>query len=245
MFGTQACKSAWLAVIAIMLAGSSSLSAEEVDARALLGRMSEEIAGLDSFVLRGEAYVDARLAAGQLIEHSSEVTMRIRRPDLMRLTMADGEGVKELYFGGGLLTLYSQKENFYTQAKIPGGIEAAADFAVNEVGIDAPMLDFLSNSIASRLQQDAEKVQYLGPSLIRGNTFDHVAIRLPEIDVQIWIAAKGLPLPGKMVISSKWEGGSPRTVVFFSWDTEPDFPADNVKFVPPQDATEIELVLDP
>jgi hypothetical protein len=234
------------AVILVMLTGVlvSKPFAEELDARALLERMSSEIAGLQQFIVRGEAYADARLPAGQIIQHASDVTLRIRRPDAMRLTVRTIDGAKELYFGGGLLALYSEMENLYAQAEVKGGIDKAADFAVNEVGIDAPMLDLLSNNIAERLQKDAQAVQYLGQDIIRGKQMDHVAIRLPEIDVQIWVASEGRSLPGKMVISSKWEGGSPRTSVFFDWNTDPGFTDEAIRFVPPANASEIDFLLE-
>ncbi len=246
MFGTRLYKTVWLTSIGMMAAGTftGNAAAQESDPQALLGRMSAEIAALDSFILSGELYVDARLAAGQIIEHSSEVTMRIRKPTEMRITTRDAEGTNELYFGGGVLTLYREVENLYAQTVIPEAIEAAAEFALTEVGIDAPLLDFVSNNIAEQLQEDAEEVRHLETSLIRGSIFEHIAIRTPEIDIQLWIAAEGPPLPGKMVISSKWEGGAPRTVLFLNWDTDPTFPSDNLEFVPPQDASEIEFVLD-
>ena len=247
MFRTQPCKFTWLTVIAMIVAGSftSSVSAQEPDARALLGRMSAEIAGLDSFIVSGDAYADARLAAGQIIELASTVIMRVRKPGEMRLTNRSAEGVKELFFGGGVLSFYSEEDKFYAQIEIPEGIGAAAEFAVDRVGIDAPLLDFVSKNLVKYLLDDAEEVQHLGTSLIRGDLFEHIGIRTPEVDLQFWIASEGRPLPGKMAMSSKWEGGSPRFVAFFNWDTKPDFPADSFKFVPPQGATKIEFVLDP
>jgi hypothetical protein len=234
--------------LATLLALSGSFSVygltSEVAPESLLKRMSDEIASLDHFIVRGEVYADARLPAGQIIQNASDVTLRIRRPDAMRLTLRTIDGAKELYFSNSVLTLYSEVEKFYAQADIVGDIDAAADFAVNKVGIDAPMLDLLSNNVATQLQQDAEKVQYIGQDMIRGSKHDHVAIRMPEVDVQIWIAATGKSLPGKMVISSKWEGGSPRTVVFFNWQTEPDFPSGTLKFETPSDASEVDFLLE-
>jgi hypothetical protein len=62
--------------------------------------------------------------------------------------------------------------------------------------------------------------------------------------MQIWIASEGRPLPGKLVISSKWEGGSPRFVAFFKWDTDPAFEPDLFTFDPPDGAVRIEFLSD-
>jgi hypothetical protein len=168
----------------------------------------------------------------------------MRRPDAMRITNRDAETTKEIYFGSGVLTVYSQTDNFYAQHDIPAGVDAAARFAADEIGIDAPVLDFVSGDVAAHLQEDAESISYLGLSRFRGMTYHHIGIRAAEVDLQFWVAAEGPPLPRKMAISSKWEGGSPRSVFFFSWDTNPDFGRDSFSFEPPDGATKIEFDLD-
>ena len=118
------------------------------------------------------------------------------------------------------------------------------DFAVNQMSIDAPLIDFLSSDVAGLMLENASEVQYLGTSLIRDEVFHHIALRSEETDVQIWIATEGQHLPGKIAISSKWEGGAPRFVAFLDWDTEPDFPQGSLVFVPPEGAAEVEMLLD-
>jgi hypothetical protein len=201
--------------------------------------MSDEIAGLNSFSISGDAYADARLDAGLIIEHASQATLRVRKPDLIRITNKTSEDVKELYFASGVLTVYTKSRNFYGQTAIPDGAASALDYAVNEIGIDAPMLDFVAGNVAEKILANATEVLYLGTSLIRGKLYEHVAIRTPEIDIQLWIASEGPPLPGKMALSAKWDGGSPLTVVFLDWNTDPDFPDGEVQFVPPDGATKI------
>ena len=118
------------------------------------------------------------------------------------------------------------------------------DFAVNEVGIEAPLLDLVSQDVAGHLLEDAEEISYLGTSLVRGEIFHHVAIRFAEIDMQVWIAAEGLPLPGKISMISKWEGGAPRFVAFLTWDVDPDIPDGTFDFEAPDGAVEIDFLFD-
>ena len=68
MFGLKICKPILLIVTATIGAGAF---AEEPDPKRLIEQMSAEIAALDSFIVHGDGYSDARLAAGQLIEHAS------------------------------------------------------------------------------------------------------------------------------------------------------------------------------
>lgn len=243
--GTDVFGAQWI-LMTVIVAGTftTTVSAQNSGAVVLLGRMSSAIAALENFIVRGEAYTDARLAAGQIIEHASEVIMHVRRPGMMRITNRDTENTKEIFFSDGVLSVYSERHNFYAQTKTLNGIESAAAFAINEVGIDAPLLDFALGNISDHLLEDAEDVRHVGTSLIRGDIYDHIAVRTPEIDLQIWIASEGPPLPGKMVISSKWEAGVPRFVVFLKWDTDPAPLSDSFSFVPPEDAAEIEFILD-
>jgi len=221
------------------------LSAQEQDAEqdaiALLQQMSAEIEKLDAFIVRGDGYTDARLSAGLIIETASEITMRVLKSGTVHLSNRTSEGAKEIFFGAGLLSIYSEKENFYAQTEIPEGMEAALNFVITELGLDAPLLDFLSGDTVNAMVVNADEVLHLGPSLVRGVSYEHVAIRTPETDVQIWIAAQGPPLPGKMSISSKWEAGSPRFVVFLNWETNPAFPAESLVFSPPPGAIRIEF----
>jgi hypothetical protein len=216
-------------------------NAQEPDPRELLKRMSDEIAGLQSYIINGDAYSDARLDGGLIIEHASQATLRIRKPDLVRITNRTSEDTKDLFFDSSVLTVYTQSKNLYGQTEIPGGAKAALDYAVNDMGIDLPMLDFVSGKVAETLLANATDVMYLGTSLIRGSVYEHIVIRTADIDVQLWIATEGPPLPGKMSLSAKWDGGSPRTVVFMDWNITPDFPNHALQFEPPEGAIKIKF----
>lgn len=224
---------------------AASASAQEFDAKELIERMSAEIAQLNRFVVRGDAYTDARLAAGLIIEHASQVELRLQRqPAAVRISNRKSEGTTEIFFDDGRLSVYNDRDNFYAQTEIPKSVDSMLSYAVNEVDIEAPLLDFVSSNIAGDLINGADEIRHLGTSLIRETTFHHIAIRSSEVDVQLWIAAEGQPLPGKLVISSKWEAGSPRFVAFFDWETDPDFSPDLFRFDPPNDAIEIGFIAD-
>ncbi len=224
------------------IAGTATAHAQEPDATELVQRVSAEIASLNAFVVRGDAYADARLDAGQIIEHSSEVTLRLRRePGSIRISNRSAEDTKEIYFNDGAVNVYSTAENFYAHAEIPQGVESMLDFVVDDIGIESPMLDLVAADVADHLLTDMESIAYLGTSLIRNKVYHHVGIRYPDTDVQVWIASEGRPLPGKLAISSKWEGGAPRFVAFFEWDTDPEFARNTFTFDPPDGAIQIDF----
>ena len=224
------------------IAGALTAHAEELDATELVERMSAEIASLDAFLVRGDAYADARLDAGQIIEHSAQVTLQLRRkPSAIRISNRSAEDTKEIYFDDGAVNVYSTAENFYARAEIPEGVDSMLDFAIDDIGIESPMLDLIAADVADDLLTDRESISYLGTSLIRDKVYHHVGIRYPDTDVQVWIASEGRPLPGTLAISSKWEGGAPRFVAFFEWDTDPEFAQDTFTFDPPDGAVQIDF----
>ncbi len=215
--------------------------AQEPDPRELLSRMSNEVANLQQFTISGDAYADARLDAGLILEQTTQATMRVSKPNSVRITNRTADDLKELYFKSNELTIFTRSKNFYAHVQFPEGTTNGLNYAIDELGIDVPMMDFVTGDVAERLLADATEVIYLGKSLVRENVYEQVAIRTPEIDVQIWIAAEGPPLPGKMSLSAKWDGGSPRTVIFMEWDTAPDFPDDIFDFEPPDGAQQIAI----
>ena len=226
----------------LTILGATAALADEPDARSLLEDMSDAIENLAAFSVEGDAYADARLDAGFIIEHSSRVTLRLRRdPGSIRITNRSAEDTREIYFDRGAVHVYSSADNVYAEAEIPEGVESMLEFAVDDLGIESPMLDLIAADVAKHLLTDAQDIQYLGTSLIRERTYHHVGIRYPETDVQVWIASDGVPLPGKLAISSKWEGGAPRFVGFFEWNTSPRFAGDTFAFEAPDGAIRIDF----
>ena len=143
------------------------------------------------------------------------------------------------------LTAYNSDRNFYAQKPIPDSVLAAIDFALNDMRILAPLLELISGKFAENVTGDEAEVAYMGTSLFRGDVHDHIAIRGPEVDMQLWIAADAPHLPKKMALVSKWESGAPRLVGFMNWDTSAELADDLFVFVPPKGATEIQFVSAP
>ena len=185
MFARNDCKRTGLAtLLATLLSIATSVAAEEqLDASELVERMSAEIASLDAFMVNGDAYADARMDAGQIIEHSSQVTLKLRRkPSAIRISNRSAEDTKEIYFDDGAVNVYSTAENFYAEAEIPQGVDSMLEFVVDDIGIESPMLDLIAADVADHLLEDMESISYLGTSLIRDKVYHHVGIRYPETD---------------------------------------------------------------
>jgi len=236
-------------LVAVLSAGTvlAQDSGARRDARAIevLKNMSTYTAKLDQFVIRSTAFTDARLDAGLMVSNAIEIELTIDRPGSMHVTNFDGVQEKELFFHDGTLTIFSSENKFYAQASIPNDIEAAAEFALEEFGIEAPLMDMIYRNITTHLIGSQETVLYLtDKSRVGGVDCHHIAIRSPEVDVQLWVQEGDRPVPRKIMITSKWEGGAPRFFANMSWDTAPDIDSDIFEFQAPEGSTNIGFAAD-
>ena len=117
----------------------------------VLKSMSAYTSKLDKLVIRGVAFTDARLDAGLLVSNATEVKLTIDRPGSMYISNFDGVEKKEIYFHKGHLTVFSSQDKFYGRADIPEEIEAAAEYVLEELGIDAPLMDLIYRDVSSHL----------------------------------------------------------------------------------------------
>lgn len=229
---------------ACLVAGAASANENGVrqDARAMdvLKKMSAYKDSLDQVVIRSVSLTDARLGAGLMVSNSTEVKVSIDRPGSMLISSFDGVQSKELYFHDGTLTVFNSERGFYAQASIPEDIEAAMEFALEELEVEAPLMDMIYRDASVHLIGSQETILYLtDKARVAGTDCHQIAIRADEVDVQLWVEEGDRPVVRKIMITSKWEGGSPRFVANLAWDVEPDFKQDTFEFKAPEGAINI------
>jgi hypothetical protein len=217
------------------------------DARAMdvLKKMSAYKETLDRVVIHSVSLTDARMGAGLMVSNSTEAKVSIDRPGSMLISSFDGVQNKELYFHDGTLTVFNSERGFYAQASIPREIEAAMEFALEELEVEAPLMDLIYRDASVHMIGSQETVLYLtDKARVAGTDCHHIAIRADEVDVQLWVEEGERPLVRKIMITSKWEGGSPRFVANIKWDVEPDFKSDLFEFKAPEGSINIGFAQD-
>jgi hypothetical protein len=234
-------------LIAVMSFSTVNAQADGVrqDAKAVdvLKKMAAYKSSLDQVTIKGVTLTDARLGAGLIVTNSEEVQVSIDRPGSMHISSFDGETNKGLYFHNGLLTVFNSESKLYAQAEIPKDIDAAMEFALEELDIEAPLMDMIYRDVSAHLIGSDETILYLtDKSRVGGTDCHHIAIRGSEADVQLWVEEGDRPMTRKIMITSKWEGGSPRFIANLHWDDDPKFKPDMFEFKAPEGATKIEFV---
>jgi len=216
---------------------------QDIKAIDVLKKMAAYKSTLDQVTIKGVSLTDAKLGGGLMVSNSEEVHISLNRPGSMYISSFDGETKKGLYFHDGLLTVFSSEDKLYAQAEIPKEIDAALDFALNELGIEAPLMDLIYQDVSTHLIGSDETILYLtDKSRVGGTNCHQIAVRGSEVDVQLWVEEGDRPVPRKIMITSKWEGGSPRFIANLLWDTDPEFKPGMFEFKAPEGATKIEFV---
>lgn len=230
-------------VLIVALLGSGAVFAQdsgEARAKEVLKSMSAYTASLDRLVIRGTAFIDGRLDAGLMVSNASEVKVTVDRPGSMHLSNFDGVTEKELFFDNGSLTLFSSDTGYYAQASVPNEIEAAAEYALEEMGIEAPLMDLIYRDVSAQMVGSEDTVMYLtDKARVGGVDCHHIAVRGPDVDLQLWIEEGDRPVPRKIMITSKWEGGAPRFFANMAWDANPQVDPEIFKFKVPAGAINI------
>lgn len=223
------------------MAGAENTGVRQ-DTRAIevLNGMSAFNGSLDRFSINSVSMTDARLGAGLIVTNVAEVEMNIDRPGSAHIRVFDGVNVKELFFDDGTFTVHNSENSYYAQAEIPKDLDAAMKYTVEDLEVDAPLLDLMYRDAAEYLVTSQETILYLtDKARVGGVDCHHLAIRGPESDVQLWVQEGDKPMLRKIIITSKWEGGSPRFVANLSWDTDPEFGDGVFQFKAPEGAANI------
>ncbi len=224
------------------LAGADEGPRRDSQAIEVLEGMSSYLAGLERFAVSGNGSTDGRLDAGLIVSNPLEVELKVQRPGSLHISHFDGEQTRNLYVHEGTLTLHQSVEGYFASTKVPDGIEAAMTFALENLSIEAPLMDLIAEDVFARLAGTSDPVLYLtGNSRVDGVNCHHIAIRNAEVDIQIWVEKGDRPLPRQLILTSKWEGGAPRFVARMQWDLDPDFTASDFEFEAPEGASRIEF----
>jgi hypothetical protein len=239
-----------LSIIALLMAAlfTSTVQASghddqrEEQAVSALKAMSAYLADLKSFTVTGVALDDHQLEAGLMATYPTEVELTVTRPGSLHLRQFDGESTRELYIHEGILTLYESAKGYYASTSVPAGLDAGMEYALETLGIDAPLMDLVYKDSFARLAGTTDPVLYLtGQSRVDGIDCHQLAIRLEDADVQLWVQEGDSPLPRRIMITAKWEAGSPRFNARMNWNTQPDIAQGAFKFAPPEDAVQIQF----
>src|SRR2546422_6671080 len=210
-------------------------------AMAALTNMSDYLKTLKTFRITSEVSRDEIVDSTMKIQKSASNEVSVQLPDRLHAHMAGDEQDLQFIYDGQTLTLYDTQGKHYAVTPTPPTVARTLDAIRARYGIVFPLADFIYMSADESLLQNITAAGYIGTSRIDGVECDHVAIRQPDVDWQVWIEKDETPLPRKLVITSKTQPTHPQYIALLKWDLAPAIDNDLFTFTPPPDAVRIKF----
>jgi hypothetical protein len=236
----------WMSAMAlsmiVLFVTSAGARGDEADAKRILQAMSDYMAAQKDISFGYDATLGVVTTDGQRLALASSGTVRLNRPDKIRVTRSSGFADVEMLFDGKELTLLSKNRNLYTQLDMPGTIDLLVDKLRDTYKVPLPAADLLMSNSYDALMADVINIKDLGSGVIGGVECDYLAFRTNEVDWEIWIAQGGQRYPCRFVITSKLISGEPQyTIQIRNWKTGGEVAADDFRFENSTRAEKVEL----
>lgn len=242
---TRGMLAAGLFALTVLLSPLSSAAQQAVDpdADTVLHAMADYMEGLSRFSVSFDTDAEIIDEAGQKLMLTNAGRITLERPDKIRVSRESAFGPVELFYDGGMLSLFAEEAALYYQMPVQGTIDDLLNTIRGDVGYDAPGADLLYADVYASLMGNVRSGQHLGMVVLNGVEAHHLAFRTDQVDWQLWVAAGTAPLPLRYVITSKWVTGAPQYAIRLSdWDVAPPVGDALFSFTPPADARRIEVL---
>jgi len=215
--------------------------AMDPQAMAALNRMSDYLKTLKSFRINTEVSKDELVDTNMKIQKSASNEITVQSPDRLYAHVVADEQDLQFFYDGKTLTLYNAPDKVYASVEAPPTVSRTLDAIRVRYGIVFPLADFIQMSAQENLLQNITTAGYIGPSRIDGVECDHIAVRQPDVDWQVWIQKGEAALPLKVVITTKSQPTQPQFIAKLKWDTTATIDSDLFTFTPPDDAVRIKF----
>ena len=204
------------------------------DATESVLRAANYLAEQSSFRVVAEISFDVLQGDGRMLEFGDRREITIRRPDRIRVdaTRRDGD-VRTLYFDGTAISIDLPGHRAFVSKERPGTLYAALEYLSEELDAPVPLANLFSENFAAPLENQIAAGHYVGQAVINGRSCEHLAFRLPEVDVQLWIEEGDRPLVARVVITQKHDAGNPQfRATLRDWDLTLETPEALFHFEP-------------
>ncbi|HET7204547.1 MAG TPA: DUF2092 domain-containing protein [Steroidobacteraceae bacterium] len=206
-----------------------------------LSAMTKFLASLPAYQVTCRGSYDVLQDSGQKLEFLEERELALQRPDRLRVRHRSSDGdVDLLVFDGKHITLFNDRANVYAQAPQPGSLDDAIVYFVRDLKMRLPLARLFTNRSSSELARRLQSVVHIERTRLLPVPTDHIAGRVGNVDVQLWIAEGDRPLPMRVVLTYVDEPGQPQyRADFQNWKTEMSGGPDTFRFSPPAGARRI------
>jgi hypothetical protein len=214
------------------------------EASAALLRMGQTLRAAEQFSFQANTIRVYSEANGEPLHiwHTSKLT--VHRPNRLLAETSGDDGSAKLVFDGKTAVLFSAADKKYVSIPIPEGtIEGMLKEAVDRIGVDFPLADFLSEAPNKAFLTGVTAGRVVNTVTIDGAPYLHMFFSQPPgIELELWLAKNEQSLPRRLIITYRSLPGEPNFIAEFAdWNFN-IHPADaDFVFQPPADATQVAL----
>jgi hypothetical protein len=221
-------------------AGSQSADVDPVALDALKG-MVAYLGTLKDFEVATRTTVDQVLPNGQKIQMDGGATYKVQRPNAFFIETRSDRRVRQFFYDGKTFTMFSPRMSFYAQVPAPATISEVLQKLEDDYDVSVPLNDLFRWGSKSTDEQSLKSGMRVGYARIGDVDTDQYAFRQADVDWQVWIERGDRPLPRKVVITTLEEAAQPQYVAYLDWNDAAKFDTAAFNFVPPKDASKIEI----
>jgi hypothetical protein len=186
--------------------------------------MSDTLAGASAFRFTTvESLEPVADTGGRILRFSRQVT--VRRPDAMKFELVgsgDTPAQVSASYDGATVSLRDNRNGVWAQTEAPGSLDEMLDDVARRYSLPVPIGDVVYSKPYEAFIGEATKGGFVGRETIDGLECAQLKYSDDFVDVGIWIALEGQPLPLRLELGYKQVAGAPKArIEFKSWDLAP------------------------
>jgi hypothetical protein len=206
----------------------------------LLKASLDHLSGLQRFSARTRIFTEDLLDTGHRVDYESYGQMTIQRPDKLRGERVGVGYHQAIYYDGTTVTLYDAAHQVYASKPAPSSLPTMFEMAYDSLGLSVPMSDLVWPDDFALMMDGVTMARVLDKEDIEGVTCYHLVFSRPDVDFQIWIPARGAPLPRKYIVTDTSTPALLSIVTTITeWKVDPRVAANAFTFAPPAGVTQV------
>ena len=182
----------------------------------LLTQTCEVLGAADAFSFHAEVLFDQVLPSAVKVQYAGAIDFAVQRPDQLAIDFHSDLGGKQLWYQKDTLTIFDPPHMMYATLTTPDSIDQMLDQVAATHKLKLPLSNLAYSDPCLRLQKQIIFGTYVGVNDVNGVDCYHLAFSSSKIDLQLWLARSGKPVPRKLVINYRTEPASPEFIAVLS-----------------------------
>jgi hypothetical protein len=206
---------------------------------AALRNMSAYLRSLQSFQIRVATQRDEIDANGKKVRFNGTIDYRVRKPDRFTIVSNETGRMRELFYDGKTLTLFTPSNGFYANVQAPPTIRETLRLAADRYEIHPPLVELFKWGTGEDTASELQSGRRVGVTLVNGQPSDEYAFRSKTgVAWRIWIAQGDKPVPVRVALTPS-RGPRLEFRADLTWTPSQQFADNTFIFVPPAGSRQI------